>query len=289
MAYEKVVQTRIWGVTTQNSTVRLTVGDSSGGTFTAITNPLRGSLVWDEAMFVLTGVAVAGGATGGSYTVALQTDAIRGYTGLPIASATLGPNSPKSVAMNNQHQCKGAPLPTHCLITQTAAGGGLSFQMYTFAKQWRGVMSNPGGTAERVLFGTMVRATSYSGGPFVSAKGFVASETVTVGGNSVSTMGLHKMRLWGTAFYWVVAGESLSGTHDASMIATVGGKTFTVASTGAAGALSAAGQKVALANSFYGQSPNPSHLIWTVVSAGGVSDARVVVVAKTARGSMAKY
>jgi hypothetical protein len=41
-------------------------------------------------------------------------------------------------------------------------------------------------------------------------------------------------------------------------------------------------------NQLFGISPNPTALIWAVISAGGVSDARVVVLAKSGRGALAK-
>ena len=53
--------------------------------------------------------------------------------------------------------------------------------------------------------------------------------------------------------------------------------------------MTAAGDKIAIASNVSGQSPNPTQIIWDVVSAGGVSDFRVVVIAKTGRGSMAKH
>ncbi len=43
------------------------------------------------------------------------------------------------------------------------------------------------------------------------------------------------------------------------------------------------------ANQFYGQCPNPSAMIWTEETGGdGVSDMRIVAIAKSGRGSMAK-
>lgn len=291
MAFSKVVETRIWGVTNQNADVRITTGDSSGGTFTPMINPLRGTLVWDDCMYVLRGVSSAGGATGGSYTVTVETDAVIGNTGLPIAEAVIGPNSPTTMVMRNLHNSPGSPLPTHINIDQTAAGGALDFQCHVFAKQYRGTLGTPGiGSAERVIQGNMIRGTSYAGGPFTSAKGFDADETITVGGASCSNMGLHRIRLWDRAFYWVRAGNSISGTHNVDIIGTVGGTTFTIAgtTTGTVGVLDAANERLALPSLVGGISPNPSAIIWTEVTSGGVSDARVIVLAKTGRGSMAK-
>ena len=287
MGFEKTVDARIWGVTTQNTDLRTVTGDSSGGTFTNRANPLRGSLMWDRAMYVLQNVAVAGGATGGSYTVTIETDAVVGYTGLPIARATLGPDSPTTVVMDNLHQSAASPLPTHMFIDQTATGGGLTLTCDVIARQYRGVLGTQGAnTSERVLQGTMVRGTSYTGGAFLSAKGFVASETVTLGTSS-SLLGLNRMRLWDNAMYWVVAGVSISGSHDVDIVGAVGGNTVTIATTGTGGALDVAGEKLAIANNFYGQCPNPTAMIWTVTT-GGVSDARIVMIAKSGRGSLAK-
>lgn len=295
MAFSKVVSARMWGVTTQNSDARLTTGDSSGGTFTGLVNPLKGSLLWDRCAYVLTGVAVAGGATGGSYTVTIQTDAVVGYTALPICSVTLGPNSPVTVVMGNSHNSPGSPLPTHMFIDQTATGGGISLQCQVLAKQYRGVLGSPASnTSERIIQGTLLRGASYAGGPFTSGAGMTVDETFALGGASFGTLGLHRMRLWDTAFYWAVAGNSIAGTHDADIIGTIGtaGTTFSIASTnrvlGAGGAVSAANEKVPIESNFGGQSPNPTAIIWTEVSAGGVSDARIVVLAKSGRGSQAK-
>jgi len=287
MGFDKVKETRIFGVTTQNSDVRLSIGDSSAGTFTRFTNPLRGTILWDHCMYVLTGVAVAGGATGGSYTVTLQTDALSGYTGLPIASATLGPNSLARIVMDNLHNSSSSPLPTHLFIDQTATGGGISLQCHALAEQYRGAFGTAiSRTSERVIQGNLIRGTS-TGGQFASDRGFVADATVTLG-TSGTNLGMARLRLWDTVHYWVVAGNSLSGTHDVNIVGRVGGNTTIIATTGAAGALTAAGQKLAIASNFYGQSPNPTQIIWDTVGAGGVSDARVVVLAKSGRGSLAK-
>ena len=288
MAFDKVKEVRLWGVTNQNSDIRLTAGDSSAGTFTGQPNHLRGTLFWDDCLYVLQGVSVAGGATGGSYTITVQTDAVMGYTGLPIARATIGPLTPRTVVMSNLHNCKGSPLPTHLFIDQTATGGGIWLQGFAMAKQYRGTLGTPGmRTSERIIQGNMIRGTS-TGGAFASDRGVVADATFTLG-TTGSTMGMHRMRDWDAANYWFVAGNSLSGTHDCTIVGRIGGTTFAIASSGVAGAMTAAGDKIAIASNVSGQSPNPTQIIWDVVSAGGVSDFRVVVIAKTGRGSMAKH
>ena len=247
-------------------------------------------------MYVLHDVVVAGGATGGSYTVTIETDAVVGYTGLPIARLTgIGPNSATTLVLDNLHQSPGSPLPTHIFIDQTATGGGLNFQCHALAKQYRGVLGTPGSnTSERVIQGTMLRGASYAGGPFTSGAGMTVDETFTIDGTStqISGLGMRNMRLWDRAFYWVQAGNSISGTHNVDIVGLLDGTTFTIASTDlgtpATGQLNVANERLPLASNFYGSSPNPARIIWTEVSAGGVSDARVIVLAKSGRGSMAK-
>lgn len=286
MAFDKTYNVRLWGVTNQNADTRITSGDSSGGTFTRQANPLRGTLCWDTCMFVLQGVSVAGGATGGSYTVTIETDAIAGYTGLPIARATIGPLTARRVVMDNLHNSSGSPLPTHINIDQTAAGGGIWFQAWAIAKQYRGTLGNPAGSnSERVIAGTMLRGASGFG--FADSRGMTEDATFTLG-TTGTALGMHRLRAWDRAFYWAQAGNSVAGTHDVDIVATVGGATFSVASTGTGGLLDAANERVAIPSNFYGMSPNPTAIIWTEVSAGGVSDARVIVMAKSGRGSMAK-
>lgn len=287
MGFDKTITARLWGVTNQITDLRTVTGDSAAA-FTGFANPMRGTLCWDRAMYILTGVSVAGGATGGSYTVTVQTDAVTGNTGLPIAQfANIGPLSNSTLIMDNLHQSPGSPLPTHLFIDQTAAGGGIWLQCHALAKKYRGTLGTPGAaTSERVLMGNMMRGTSTSSN-FGDDRGQTEDTTYTIGTSSTDG-GMHRIRLWDSAFFWVRAGNSISGTHDVDIIATVGGSTVSIASTGVGGALNAADERLALANSFYGQCPNPSGIIWTEVTAGGVSDARVIMMAKTGRGSMAK-
>ncbi len=283
MGWEKVVDAPIWGVTTQNSDVRLTAGYSTGGTFTALKNPMRGTLLWDRCMYVLQNVAVAGGATGGSYTVTIQTDAVVGYTALPIAEVALGPNSPTTAVMDSLHQSAASPLPTHINIDQTAAGGGITLNVQVMAKQYRGTLGTPGAnTSERIIQGNMLEPSMSD----VGGAGISADATFAIG-SSASARGMHRMRQWDNALFWV-NGNTLAGTHDADIVATVGGATVSIASSGTGGALNVSGEKLALANSFYGQCPNPSAIIWTEVTAGGCSDPAVIVLAKSGRGSLAK-
>lgn len=288
MSFERTKDVRLFGVTNQNSTVRMTAGDSSGGTFTKQNNPFRGALVWDDLNFVLQGVSVAGGATGGSYTITIHSDAVLGYTGLPIAQAAgIGPNSKGTIVMESQHGAKCGVLPTHIFINQTASGGGIWFQCQAIGRWERGTFGTRGiKTSERVIQGTMLRGTSTSG-QFASDAGIAASTTFTLG-TTGSNLGTNRLRYWDNAMFWAVAGNSVSGTHDISIVGKIGGKTFTIATSGTGGALSSAGQKLAIGSSFHGPSVTPTQILWTVVSAGGVSDARVVGVFKSRRGTMTR-
>lgn len=287
MGFDKTVESRIWGVTTQNSTVRLPIGYSAGGTQTNIKNPLRGSLLWDKCMYVLQKVAVAGGATGGSYTLTVETNAVAGEDNLPIANAVLGPNSPTTVVMSNVHDASASPLPTQLLIAQDAAGGGATFDCHVIARQYRGTLGTPGqNTAERILQGHMIRGLSNTP-DFSGDEGISADVTFTLG-TSGSDLGMHRMRLWDTALFWAINGATVAGTHDVDLVASVGGVTTSIATTGTAGKLNAANERLALTNHFHGQCPNPTQIIWTEVTAGGISDPRIVMIAKSGRGSMAK-
>ncbi len=290
MGFDKTKAMKLWEVTTQNSDTRMTTGDSASNTFTRRDNPLRGTLLWDRCMYVLHGVSVGvvGVSSGGSYTITIETDAVAGYTGLPIARASgIGPNSPRTIILDNLHQSPGSPLPTHINIDQTASATGIEFSCHAIAKQYRGVLGTAGSkTSERILQGTMIAGRSNTV-DFSGDEGVSVDVTFAIG-TSGSNLGMHRMRLWDHAFFWGVAGNSVAGTHDVDIIADVGGTTTSIASTGVGGSISAAGEKVALASNFFGQSPNPSAIIWTETTAGGVSDFRVVMMAKSGRGSLAK-
>ena len=284
MGFDKTVTGTLFSVIAQDSDVRLPIGTSASGTHTSKPNIMRGTLLWDRAMYVLRAVTVAGGATGGSYTVTVETDAVKGYTGLPIARATIGPNSPGTVVMDSLHQSASSPMPTHLFIDQTSSGA-TTMLCDVVAKQYRGTLGTPGSVSERVLAGTMIQGTG--DGPFTGDAGISVDVTFTLG-TSGSNLGMHRMRLWDSALFWAVAGNTIAGTHDVDIIASVGGVTVNIATTGVAGSLNVAGEKLALASNFYGQCPNPTQIIWTETTAGGVSDARVVMMAKSGRGSMAK-
>ncbi len=206
MGFDKTVTSTIFTVTAQNSDTRLPVGSSAANAHTAILNPLRGTLMWDYAMYTLRGVAVSGGATGGSYTVTVQTDAVAGYTGLPIASVTLGPNSSATAVLDNLHQSPSSPLPTHLFIDQTATGGTLGLTCEVTAKQYRGFLGTPGAaTSERILQGNMI--TGLSNTVDFSGDEGVSVDVTFVLGTSGTALGMHRMRHWDHVLYWAVAGE----------------------------------------------------------------------------------
>lgn len=291
MSFDKTVNARVWGTTGTATSVRLPVGDSSGGTFTRQENPLRGTILWDRCMYVLTGVSLTGTTvTAGSFSITVETDAIAGFTALPIARAAgIGFNSVRTIPMINLHNSAASALPTHLNITRSAGSGTITLQCFAIARQYRGTFGTPGtASAERVIQGTMLRGTAEGG--FADSRGFNEDSTVTLG-TTGSALGMHRMRLWDNALFWAVAGNTVAGTHNVDIISSIGGVTFSIAgtTTGTAGVISAAGDKIALASNFGGQSPNPTHIIWTEVNAGGVSDARVVVLAKSGRGSMGKF
>jgi hypothetical protein len=290
VAFDKTIEAKIFGVTNQNSSVRLAVGDSSGGTFTAKANPLRGSLVWDDCQFVIQGLSVAGGATGGSYTLTIETDAVSGYTGLPIARTLLvGPLTKGTVVMQNLHNSPGAPLPTRLNITQVATGGGIWLQCHVLAKQYRGTLGTKGvKTSERVVQGVLTRGDSQAKYFATTDDTGVSDDTTFTLGTSGNDLGMNRIRLWDRAFYWAVSNGTVAGTWDFDIVGKVGGNTFTIATTGTTGNLAAAGDKFALFSKMGGISPNPTQVIWTEVSAGGVSRCTVVGMAKTGRGSMIK-
>lgn len=285
--FGKVKEVRLWGVTAQFNDVRLPIGDSAGNAHTSRPNPLRGTLFWDRCTYVLSGVSVNGGATGGSFTVTIETDAIRGYTALPIARVRLGPNSTGRIVMDSLHRSAASPLPTHLNIDSTITAGStqaLSFAVHAFAKQYRGVLGTAGsGSAERVLQGSMAgdqRATSTGGD-------FTADTTLFVG-TTDTAIGMGRMRLWDNAMFWAIAGSTVTGSWEVDVVATTNGGTVTIATTGTTGNITTTGDKFALANAMYGQALNPSRIIVTEVGAGTINGLEVVGLAKSGRGSLAK-
>jgi hypothetical protein len=294
MAYDKTLDTWLFEAVLVNSTVRKELGPKLSGAdlatvTTARANPMRGTLLWDEAMYIITGMTVAGGATGGSYTITLQTDAILGYTALPIASATIGPNHKLTgaIVMDNVHQSPGSPLPTHVQITQGSTGL-CHFTINAIAKQYRGVLGgNTNKTSERIMVGRL-HGDATPATP--------SSETVDTNyplGNT-NTLGLHKLRLWDKAFFWAIGTSAVTGTWDVDIVSYVhaglAGSTVTVATTSktTAGAISALWDKKPLINLFYGSMTPPASVLITEVSAGTNKGLVVVGMAKTGRGTAAK-
>lgn len=287
MNFGKVVEARLWGVTSQFSDVRMPIGDSVSDTHTSFRNPLRGTLFWDRCTYVLTGVTVNGGATGGSYTVTIETDALRGYTALPIARVRLGPNSTGRIVMDSLHRSAGSPLPTHLNIEDTITAGAtqaLSFQVYAIAKQYRGVLGTRGNaTSERVLQGSLAGNQAAT-----SAAGDFTADTTLVLGRTDTNIGMGRMKLWDNAMFWAIAGSTVTGTWEVDIVGRIGGFTVSMATSGTTGNISAVGNKFALANSMYGQAILPTHVIVTEVSAGTINALEVIGIAKSGRGSMSK-
>lgn len=286
--FSKVVEAQLWGVTAQIADVRMPIGFSAGSTHTSKMNPLRGTLFWDQCVYILSGVSVNGGATGGSFTVTVETDALKGYTALPIARVRLGPNSTGRIVMDSLHRSSGSPLPTHLNIDSTLGAPGntqtVSLAVHVVAKQYRGVLGTQGqGTAERVLQGSLAgdqRATV--------TLGDFTDDTTLVLGRTDTNIGMGRMRLWDNAMFWAVAGSTVSGTWEVDVVGTCAGGTVTIATTGTTGNISATGNKFALANAMYGQAITPTHVIVTEVSAGTINALDVVGIAKSGRGSMGK-
>jgi hypothetical protein len=274
-------------VTQQFSDVRMPIGDSESDTHTSFANPLRGTLFWDRCQYILSGVSVNGGATGGSFTVTIETDAIRGYTALPIARVRLGPNSTGRIVMDSLHRSAGSPLPTHLEILDTITAGAtqaLSFQVHVLAKQYRGVLGSQGArTSERILQGSLAgnQAATSTGGDFTA-------DTTLIVGISDTNIGMNRMRLWDNAMFWAIAGSTITGTWDVDVVGTCAGGTFTIATSGTTGNIAATGNKFALANATYGQAVNPTRVIVTEVTVGTINALEVVGLAKSGRGSLAK-
>lgn len=290
MSFSKVVDTAIFTASLLNSSQRMPLSGTYSGatlsTVTALANPLRGTLLWDECIYTITGVTVAGGATGGSYTITLETDAVMGYTALPIASVILGPNHVNGAAiiMDNNHHCPGSPLPTHVQMTQGSTGL-CSFTINAVAKQYRGTLGTAGNrTSERVLQGSLLG----NPGPGAGTITTITTDTTFVLGRTDTDIGMGKMRLWDNAFFWAVGNSATTGTWDVDIVGRVGGATTTLARTGTAGTITALWDKKPLINQFYGCMVNPTHVIVTEVSAGTIAGLEVVGIAKGGRGTQAK-
>ena len=222
--FSKIVESQLFGVTAQIDDVRLPIGFSAAGTHTSKANPLRGTLFWDQCMYVMTGISVNGGATGGSFTVTVETDALRGYTALPIARTRLGPNSTGTLVMDSLHRSAGSPVPTHLRVDSTLGAAGstqaVSLAVHCVAKQYRGVLGTQGAaTSERILQGSLAgnQAATSAGGDFTT-------DTTLIVGITDTSIGMGRMRLWDNAMFWAIAGSTLTGTWEVDIVGTVGGQ-----------------------------------------------------------------
>jgi hypothetical protein len=299
MAYEKVKHERLFGYTGQGTLDAIQpVGDSSGGTFTQRANPMSGTDFWDSCMYVVHGVSVAGGATAGSFAITVV-GTVDGVTGLPIAEVSgLGTNSSTSLTVVNLHNSPSSILPAGVIVQDraAAAAGTVSFQLWCLAKQYRG--SGRKWTKDRTVSGTLFRSNTHLTTPIVNGDDTI---DLSVTGASGNFQGLDAIRLWDNALYWFthtgiygVTGSSsiYRGDIVGAIGNTTGGNTITIATATGLGQLSDApgviGEKLAMAQEHFGISPRPDSIILTETTAGtGLSGVRVLVAAKTGRGTLA--
>ena len=290
MAYDKTVTGKLFsGSANENLYICDTVTGSHGpyvvhgvtGRATGSSqNPMSGHEIWDFAAYTI-GCTVAGGATGGSYTIVL-TGTAAGYTGLPIAHATLGPNS-LVVPMTNYFG-SASIVPTGLSIVQGATGL-LSYDLYFDAKGYRGTLSNVSKHSSRTIQGAIETVASLDAD---------RTDAISVAGTTANSMGMHKLKMIDHPMYWLVIGAGLTGTWEVDLVAPVQGGatglTVSVAQTGTGGSVAATEDlcKVPITPTHSaGCQPTPTQVIWTEVTAGGIS-ASVIVAAKTGRGTQGR-
>ena len=267
------------------------VTDLNGSTFTP--NPFSGTLFWDTMQYWLTGVSLAEAC---SYTVVVETDAIDGYTGLPIAGVSLSTaGSTGFVRIPNLHGVRCSPVPTHVNVIRTNAIAGTSeitFKLWGMGKASRGSLSTSGGKgkgSDHVLQGDIFRTGRALS---VDALAVDSRFTLTTTGASGSFQGLNKMAQWDNAMFWLVGGFTWNGAWQAHIAGTIDGVTYIMAETiakklnGTSDAASHPWPKVPLFNYYGGIAQRPTELIITEVdvTAVGISDTRVVMIAKSNRG-----
>lgn len=306
MAYEKVVHAKLMDATaitafpnrltqptaaTGHSHIRLRlagVTDSNGSTFTP--NPFSGTLFWDSMNYYLTGVSIG---TGASYVIQVETDAIAGFTGLPIAGVSLSTGSSGFVRIPNLHKIPGSPVPTHVNVIRTVGTGTSScaFQLWASGKAQRGTLSTQGGAgkcSDRTLQGAMWNSARNLSIDNLTAD---ATFTLSAGGGSANFQGLDKMALWDQACFWLVAGNTVNGSWQAAIEGTINGVTYIIAETtakklnGTSDAASYPRPVVPLEHYYAGVTPRPTSIIINEIDAGGISNAQVVMVAKSTKGT----
>ena len=305
MAYEKVVHAKLMDASsmttfpnrltqptaaTGHSHLRLVlagVTDANGSTFTP--NPFNGTLLWDSMNYYLTGVSIG---TGASFVIVVETDAIAGFTGLPIAGVSLSTGSSGFVRIPNLHKVPGSPVPTHVNVIRTVGTGTSScaFTLWATGKAQRGNLSTQGGAgkcSDRTLQGAMWNSARNRTIDDLAAD---ATFTLTAGGASANFQGLDKMALWDQAMFWFVAGATVNGSWQAAIEGTVDGVTYIIAETtakklnGTSDAASFPNPKVPMEHYYAGSTPRPTRIIINEIDAGGISNAQVVMVAKSTRG-----
>jgi hypothetical protein len=282
MAYEKVVEARIWDINGVSDSTRQTSAGaiSQVPALTAAAHPMRGAKFWDRAVFVVNGVSLGGDT--GTYTIQLE-GTVNGVTGLPISSLQVDADTAPTAVMDNLHDAPGTIIPDAITITEDLdAGTGLFCEVHVAAKQYRGSLRNSpngAGTKQRSIEGFM-----FQSGRDLASDNLNGDVTMTLG-TSGNAMGLDRMRLWDNAQYWVVNGETTASTYTTEIVGEIGGATHTIVSVAG---LNAAGEKLALAGNMHGASPNPTQIIFTETGASdGLSDVRVIVAAKSGRGTLA--
>ena len=226
MGYDKTKHGLLFDIQVQNANYQQDfTGSTIAGTSTTTPNIMSGHRFWDHATYVLDALTVAGGATGGSYSVRVL-GTINGIANVPIAGITgLGPeNMDSSLALYSLHGGASSPTPTGLSIVQEAAGGAIGFSLFCHAKATRGAFGDQQRVVEEELCGFT----------------YTADETITLNAATGSTQGrfggLQRMDIWEDVIYAVswgsAAGNSSSGTWAVDIIGELNGTTVSIASTG---------------------------------------------------------
>ncbi len=283
MAFEKVVSGLLWTLTAENDSLNYDqAGLVTGGTGVIATHDhiMSNHKFWDHCVYTTDSMAVSGGATGGSYTITIV-GTVAGFTGLPIARLSdIGPNSPDSEVIPNLHNSTGSIIPTGLSVVQGNTGA-ITVSVFVDAKTNRGVLSGGATGGDRVLEGVLRTEDALQ---------VDATRTTSVPGGTTfsNTGGMHKMRFWDQAMYWVKTFIT-DGTWEVDIVGkTHEGTTITMARTGTGGTIAATEDHCMIpipSLNFAGQSFPPVETIWTEVGAstGGIS-ASVIFSAKTSRG-----
>lgn len=264
-----------------------TGGDSTGRN---VANPFRGTLYWDSMNFYLTGASQTAGT---SFVIQVETDAIKGHTGLVIAGISTSTGGTSGfLRIPNLHKTPGSPIPTHLNVIRTVGTSGtITFELWAQGKATRGNLSTSGGAGrggDRVLQGNMFDSAINLSADALTAD---ATFTLTAGGASANFQGLDKMSLWEHTNFWLVGGATTTGSWQAAIVGTINGVTYVIAETtakklnGTSDAASYPNPVVPLEHYYSGVCPRPTSVIITEVDTGGISNCRVVMVAKSHKGT----